>query len=260
MRVEECCGALLRALLPAIDPDRAGACIEIGVGTSYPYFEIFSASGFKTYAVEPLPTPHVRDSCAHHTTTLIEACVSEMSGHRDLYIGEARGQEMLNYNSLQSDWWGVGGKSKSVPSLTVADLMERVSEQAITCMKIDIEGAEPLVIGQFGDIPATRLPSVVMFEYGGGGQRAGGAAGWQDKFFQGTLECVQTLSAVGFETLIVIDSEASAIEQVVEVSTLSSPESLFGPTAEYGNIIACRGLPLPPDAIHTFCAQFHGPE
>ena len=55
MRVEACCQAVLTDLLPKIDPQRLGKCLDVGVGTFAFYCQKFAELGFEAIAVEPLP-------------------------------------------------------------------------------------------------------------------------------------------------------------------------------------------------------------
>ena len=48
MKVEDCCQALLAQILPTVDPQRQGICIDVGVGTFAFYCELFAQLGFET--------------------------------------------------------------------------------------------------------------------------------------------------------------------------------------------------------------------
>ncbi len=63
MRVESCCQKLLEQLLPDLDPQRQGICIDVGVGTFAFYCELFARLGFSTVAIEPSPTDKLRIIC-----------------------------------------------------------------------------------------------------------------------------------------------------------------------------------------------------
>ena len=193
MQVEDCCQALLSKILPTIDEQREGICLDIGVGTFAFYCEIFAKLGFKTVAVEPLPIDVLRQRCSHYGITLLEACVSEVSGRQTLHIGTFQGSENLNLSSLESDWWGSSAKTIQVQSLTLSQVLSSVDTKKVTCIKIDVEGAESRIIRQFISLSKSLLPNVVMFEYGGGGRKAAGQKGWSEKFASGTYECLQIL-------------------------------------------------------------------
>lgn len=168
MNVEPCCLNLLFVLLPLIDQEKKGVCIEIGVGTFAFYCEIFARQGFKTIAVEPLPVDNLKQLCNDLKINLIESCVSDINGQQTLYIGNFQGSENLNLCSLHSDWWGASSKKIEVPSITLSKLITDNTITKITCLKIDVEGAELSIIQQLKELPESLLPSVIMFEYGGG--------------------------------------------------------------------------------------------
>lgn len=256
MDVEECCGALLKALLPNIDPERTGACIDVGVGTFYYYFEIFADAGFRSWAVEPLPTDEVRGRCDELNVVLVQACLSDISGEREIYVGSSHGVEVLNYSSLFDDWWGAGNRAVSVKSLRLAEFLNETKAAPITCMKLDIEGGEAMVLEQLSELPIEHRPAVIMFEYGGGATRKEGTGGWTDAFHERTISCLTSLQENGYGDFVMIDSAVGSSETLGNFQHMTDPNDLFGPSAEYGNIIACRDFPLPADAITQFCRQF----
>ena len=51
MRVEACCQAVLTDLLPKIDPQRLGKCLDVGVGTFAFYCQQFAELGFEAIEV-----------------------------------------------------------------------------------------------------------------------------------------------------------------------------------------------------------------
>ncbi|GGA40240.1 FkbM family methyltransferase [Okeania sp. KiyG1] len=260
MQVEDCCQALLSQILPTIDEQREGICIDIGVGTFAFYCEIFAKLGFKTVAVEPLPIDVLRQRCSHYGITLIEACVSEVSGNQILHIGTFKGSENLNLSSLESDWWGSSTKTVEVQSLTLSQVLSSVDTKKVTCIKIDVEGAESRIIRQFISLSKSLLPNVVMFEYGGGDRKAGGQKGWSEKFASGTYECLQILKDCGYDSLIIIDSAKEAQEIILNLQSSNLDTcQIFPEVSVYGNIIAIRGIAsesLKIDNILEICAKY----
>ena len=86
MRVEACCQRILSYVLPLVDEKREGICIDVGVGTFAFYCEMFSMLGFKPIAVEPLPVEGVRVLCQYDGITLIEACLSDVTGTQTIHL------------------------------------------------------------------------------------------------------------------------------------------------------------------------------
>lgn len=205
MPVEEACQAVLVNVLPVIDPNRAGLCIDVGVGTFAFYCEIFARLGFNSIAVEPMPVNNLREICDRDNITLVETCISDVNGMQNLYIGTYESQDNLNFSSLVQDWWGSSAKAIQVQSMTLAKLLDSTNAQKITCFKVDVEGSESNIIRQFTQLPLTLLPRVVMFEYGGGDTQKSGNKGWSDKFIKATLECLNVLKKCGYTFSIAID-------------------------------------------------------
>jgi uncharacterized UPF0146 family protein len=61
VRVEACCQALLEQILPAIDREKTGICLDVGVGTFAFYCKRFARLGFETVAIAvqiKIRTPH----------------------------------------------------------------------------------------------------------------------------------------------------------------------------------------------------------
>ena len=260
MQVEDCCQALLAQILPTIDEQREGICVDIGVGTFAFYCEVFAKLGFQTVAVEPLPIDVLRQLCSRHKINLIEACVSEVSGSQTLHIGTFKGSENINLSSLESDWWGSSTKTVKVQSLTLSEVLSRVNAEKVTCIKIDVEGAEFRIIKQFGALPKSLLPDVVMFEYGGGDRKEGGQKGWSEKFVSATYECLQIVKDSGYASSIIIDSAKEANEIIFNLQSSNlDTRQIFPKASVYGNIIAIKGNAsesLKIDDILEICAKY----
>ena len=117
MRVEACCQALLKQILPDLDPQRGGLCFDIGVGTFAFYCQLFAQLGFTSIAVEPLPTKKLRALCQHYHIPLIEQCLSDRVGTQTLHMGEFARFVNSNFNSLAPDWFGASGNTCQVLTL-----------------------------------------------------------------------------------------------------------------------------------------------
>jgi hypothetical protein len=79
---------LLVELLPRVDPDRTGACIEIGVGTYHWYCELFARAGYRSIAVEPIPADRFLDRLADTSIAFYEGVVSDHDGTATVYLGK----------------------------------------------------------------------------------------------------------------------------------------------------------------------------
>ncbi len=258
MRVEDCCLKLLSYVLPLVDQKREGICIDVGVGTFAFYCEIFSRRGFKTIAVEPLPVEEVRVLCQDNGITLIEACLSDVNGTQTIYLGNVAAGLDSNYASLESDWFGVATETQEVQSLTLSKLLLNINAQKVTCLKLDIEGAESTVLTKLGELPKAWLPSVVMFEYGGG-SREKDEYGRSPKYVSATMECIRALKECGYNCSIMIDHALDTEARVFELqSSTLEPDSIFYPNGgRYGNIIAFRDFNIAPDKVAKVCAPYN---
>ncbi|MGF1521582.1 MAG: FkbM family methyltransferase [Leptolyngbyaceae cyanobacterium] len=259
MRVENCCQALLKQILPDIDPDKKGLCFDIGVGTFAFYCELFAQLGFTTIAVEPLPTDKLRLVCQRYPIQLIEQCLSNRVGTQSLYIGQFGHVANANFSSLAPDWFGASAQVQQVATLDLANLLQNVSAVQITCFKLDIEGWEPLVIQQFLDLPTALLPKLVMFEYGGGCSHKDGKKGWSPKFLDGTISCLQTLQQRGYDFSIMIDYAWGTEARIFDLQTMDlSYTTPFYTHGVYGNILSFYRCDFASALIHKICHPYRG--
>jgi FkbM family methyltransferase len=241
MHVEECCQALLVYIIPFLDPERHGDCYDIGVGTFAFYCELFAKLGFKTIAVEPLPIDLLKRLCKTHAITLIEKCLSDKDDVQTMYVGSYENSENLNLSSLLPNWWGASTNEKLVQSTNLASLLSSTSVKEITCIKLDVEGTEPLVLKQLSEIPVNLLPKVITFEYGGGGVREEKHGGWSDRFIDPTISSLDTLKLLGYRFTIIIEAAGGIKERILDLNDEEiSVDNLFPPKAIYGNIITVR--------------------
>lgn len=255
MNVEDCCQNLLAKILPIADPNREGVCIDVGVGNFAFYCELFARLGFSSIAVEPLPVPKLREICQHYSITLVEACLSEIDGTQTLYLGTYQGNQNINFCSLVSDWWGASAATIQVKSVTLEKLFSTFQPQPVTCLKVDVEGGESLIIRQLKNLAIAQLPKVVMFEYGGGANRSSGQGGWASKFINATLECLNILKECGYSLTIVVEAQLAKPEKILDLQAIAiTPENIFEPDAVWGNIIAFREFtPDFPETLAQIC-------
>jgi FkbM family methyltransferase len=258
MQVEECCQCLLNYFLPRVDEKRSGACIDVGVGTFAFYCELFASLGFPTVAVEPVPVNELRQICRRHKIKLVEACLSDIDGTQTLHIGVFEGKENYNLSSLNRDWWGASTKTHHVRSITLTKLFSIIKAKRTTCLKLDVEGAESMVIRQLPLLPESLLPSVIMFEYGGGGARESGLAAWSPEYLAATTECLDILKQSGYGFSIGIDSASQTNERVFDLRTSRlGTEEIFDIRAIFGNIITFRTDSFPKEEIASLCVPYY---
>ena len=244
MYVEECCTDLLKYILPKVDKSRSGIAIEIGVGTFHFYCSLFKKLGFETIAVEPFPNEHLKRICNTQKIKLIESCITLIDGTVNIYMGTWQGEENTNLCSTRSDWWGTTSEVKQVDSISLSTLLKATKNPAITCIKIDVEGVEIDIIEQLLNIPQVSLPSVLMFEYGGGMTKNTQQGGWSSEIYNGTLKCLEVLKSLKYKEIIAIDSSKNFLPKVYDLQNFSSFDDIVPETSDYGNIIATRDLML----------------
>ncbi|NJL45621.1 MAG: methyltransferase [Leptolyngbyaceae cyanobacterium SM2_3_12] len=259
MRVEACCQALLKQILPTLDPKRTGLCVDVGVGTFAFYCELFAQMGFTTVAMEPCPTDKLLNICQRYPIQLIQQCLSNQVGTQTLHMGQFAKVANSNFSSLAPDWFGASGVTRQVKTLDLRSLLAILPAAPITCFKLDIEGWEPMVIQQFSDLPGEQLPKLVMFEYGGGGALKTGAKGWSPRFLNGTMDCLKTLQKRGYGLSIMVDYAAGTPAKVFDLQGVSlGQDNLFYPNAVYGNILTFYDCSYPVPLIEEICAPYRG--
>ena len=260
MRVEACCQELLRHFLPVLDPQRKGVCFDVGVGTFALYCELFAKQGFTTVAVEPLPTKKLKRICQQHSIRLFEQCLSDHIGTQTLHMGRFAGIANSNFSSLDPDWFGVSSNTREVATTDLNSLINLTGGYPITCFKLDIEGWEPVVIQQFQQLSKAQLPYLVMFEYGGGGNRFQNRKGWSPKHFGGSMNCLQTLQDLGYGQSIIVDYAAGTTARVFDLQTVDlSQNTLFPTHSVYGNILSFYEFHLDKARIEAICTPYkHG--
>ncbi|WLT37230.1 FkbM family methyltransferase [Synechocystis sp. B12] len=231
MRVEPCCQALLAQLLPEVDPQRQGVCIDVGVGTFAFYCQIFAELNFKSLAIEPLPVKALKKLAERSNLTLLPVCLSDQNGEQTLYVGKFAGIFNSNFSSLSPQWFGASSQARKVKTLTLQNLIGQEKIEQITCLKLDIEGWEWAVIKQLENIESYLLPAVVMFEYGGGVNRGQNQKGWTSEFFENTLNILKSLKTLGYGSGILLDFAPDCQEITFDLNQLQTSEldKLFPP-------------------------------
>ncbi|AFZ44472.1 methyltransferase FkbM family [Halothece sp. PCC 7418] len=259
MRVEACCQSLLKEILPSVDPYREGVCLDVGVGDFAFYCDLFSRLGFSTIAIEPSPNKKLRRICKQNSIQLLECCLSNHNGMQRLHLGRFAYLGDRNFNSLEAEWFASSQQTKLVSTINLSKLINLTGIEEITCLKLDIEGWEVVVIEQIKALPPSQLPKIVMFEYGGGSRRYHGKKGWSPKFLSGTMKCLETLQKHGYGFSIMIDYAPNAKPNIFDLQSLTlDPDTLFIPNAVYGNIISFRGFAYSESAITKITNPYNG--
>ena len=258
MNVETCSQDLLEQIILEIDKKKTGMCIDVGVGTFAFYCEVFARCGFETVAVEPLPNDKLLKICQTHDINLIESCLSDTNDIQNLYMGKFAGFLNRNFSSLDPNWFGSSKNAKPVPSITLANLLDQLAVPEITCLKLDIEGWESVVIKQLTELPESSLPKVIMFEYGGGGNRQSNQAGWSSQFLNATKDCLSILKNCGYGFSIIIDFAPNAKELIFDLQASDlNLDRIFQSNAIYGNIISCRNFHPKEVDMSKICASYY---
>ncbi len=241
MNVEQISFFLIPYLGNCFDKLRKGAAIDIGVGTSAFYCSEYHASGFRTLAVEPLPAEDLKTLCLDKNISLVEGAVYSEDGFVDIYTGEFNGESLPDLSSLNQNWWGVNSKNNRirVRSYTLQTIINQFAIDRITFMKIDTEGSEYAIVNQLLKLNQKLLPQVVEFEYGGGALKSEKKGGWEEGFFNHTLECLRVLKQLNYTNGLIIERELSApvffdFNQIVDL------KELFQDHFAYGNIVCFK--------------------
>jgi len=238
MDVEKKILTIIPYLLGKYDKNRKGVTIDIGVGTFNFYCEIFKNEGFKTFAVEPLPSENLKQLVIEKGIHLINACITNFNGRTKIYSGQFNGSQLTDLSSLHKTWWGVNDQSNvtEVDSLKLDKFISDYFIKDITYLKIDTEGSEWEIISQFPELNKANLPAIVEFEYGGGAYKYEQSAGWMEEYFSKTLKCINTLKQCGYKYVLVYEREENN-PVFYNINSLNDLSSIFKDSYHYGNLI-----------------------
>lgn len=228
--VEQNTWNIIRDSIAIADPDCKGWCIDAGVGESDYYFEWFAALGYKTLAIEPLPTDQARAAGDLAGVDIAEIALSDHKGVAALYT-------VGTIHSLNGSLWGSAEQQHIVNTITLVDLIITNGIDSFTALKLDIEGAEGRVLRS---LRKPILPSVLSFEFGGVWQRYTKQGQWSDDHMTELLATLAWLYHLGYKGGTVISSGDS--DRIQEVSfNQPSIDDLFTPDCNWGNIVAVLG-------------------
>jgi len=230
MEFEKRTEALLTQTLPQIDPSRVGTCIEIGVGTYHWYCDLFAKAGYRSVAVEPVPSEPFIQHLRQGGILFYEAVLGDHDGTATVYLGK---DGDTNLSSIRRDWWAATEHTRTVASMTLATVVVRSGIDRITCLKVDAEGSEARILRQLLSFPPPLLPHLIVFEFGAAVWTEGK---WLDHFDTDTMECLRILHACGYDSLRTIDVFSE--ERCGHLQLDLSPDTYFGRDSQAGNAVA----------------------
>lgn len=171
-----------------------GDFVFIDVGANIGGYALFMAAhaggGARILAVEPQPEMFRRlaYNIAQNPGCPVKAlpcALADREGTMTLFVdAENRGESSVKILG----WSGETGQSVSVPARTLLSLVAEEGLERIDALKIDIEGAEDIVLAPFlRDAPRSLLPELVLIE--------NARERWQ-------TDCIGLLHSRGYETIL----------------------------------------------------------
>lgn len=168
--------------------------VFIDVGANVGAYALFVAGvtgpGARILAIEPQPAVFERlvYNVAQNPTGTVKAiacAVADRDGEVTLFI-DADNSGGSSVKLLA--WQGGEGEAVRVPAKTLLRIAEEEGLTHIDALKLDVEGAEDLILVPFlRDAPERLLPRIVIIEHG----MEHGGAGWQ-------VDCVEALKHRGY--------------------------------------------------------------
>lgn len=226
--------ALLETLLPRVDPERKGTFVEIGCGTSNFSFVMARALGYKGLATDPILMPQCVTAALYADVHLDPYAITDHDGYVDLYLHKDCD---ANFASVLPSWME-GAASILAPCRKLETWLRDTGTRAIACLKLDVEGAENIILRQLSGLPAVLLPKIVVFEYGGGSNRSEGKGGWTTEHYVNTMECWKLLLQNGYSLHSRFDSNVGPL--AMDDSVTGGIDAVLPPDAHYGNLVFVR--------------------
>ncbi len=217
----------IKALIEAIDPQREGWAVDVGIGDGDYYFEWFANLGYKTVAVEPLPTEAARKAVNRAGVAFYEVALDVIGGQTTMYTAGS-------IHSLYSGLWGSSVHEHTVDTATLDTILAGIDR--ITALKLDIEGAEGMVLRQ---LDRDKLPAVLSFEFGGVWSRVLATGSWSPERWQELQNNLLLLHKFGYTNAIVVSSgDRDRLQEVA--LPVADVDTLFPLDTNWGNIIVWR--------------------
>ena len=158
-----------RVLAQAVARKRQGAFTFVDIGANVGLYSLYLAScgDVRTLAIEPQPgiLERLRFHLAANPSAKIDVLPIALSDH----LGEAT----LVINDSDSGGTHIekdvgrrdAGERVTVPSKPLIDVLREAAIETVDALKIDVEGAEDLVLAPFlRDAPQSLLPRLVLIE------------------------------------------------------------------------------------------------
>lgn len=240
----------IRGLMIHLDPERQGVAIDAGAGEGDYYFEWFANFGYQTVLVEPIPSDYVRQLAGQHQVHLYLYALSDHNGWANLYTSS----EHYGIHSLSASTWGKVSECQQVGTISLITLIGEVVTytRRITVLKLDIEGAEPVVIQQLDTLHPRLRPAIVSFEFGGIHPVSEGVGAWSSEHRASLLQSFATLKANGYRKALLITSGNSDRMDVLDLQQPLAFESIFRPDDIWGNIVTTRSRRITADQLIGF--------
>ncbi len=157
-----------RAILRERLPDD---CVFLDIGANVGAYALFvagfSGPGARILAVEPQPDVFERliyniAQNPFHTVKAVACAVADKAGELTLFIDPRnRGESSLKIVGTNE------GARIRVPAVTLLDLVRGEGIERIDAIKLDVEGAEDLILEPFlREAPASLLPALLVIENG----------------------------------------------------------------------------------------------
>jgi FkbM family methyltransferase len=158
-----------RVLANAVARKREGAFTFVDVGANVGLYSLYLAScgHVRTLAVEP--QPGILERLRFHLTANPSAKVDVLPIALSDHLGEAtlviNDSDSGGTHIEKDDGRRDAGERVTVPSKPLIDVLKEAAIETVDALKIDVEGAEDLVLAPFlRDAPQSLLPRLVLIE------------------------------------------------------------------------------------------------
>lgn len=240
--VERVTWEIVSRLMQDADPQREGWAIDAGLGQGDYYCEWTHNLGYKSLAIEPMPTETAIRACEMSHIPLVSAALGNRDGVAVLYSAPER-----DLRSLHGEVWGGMQDDGDVEVITLPLLMRQYRIERLTLLKLDIEGAEPDVIETLEELASDELPSIVCFEFGGEGTAEYKRGPWSLEQQRRVNSSFKTLHRLGYRWGVLVGSgDVFFVRKTDGNSNFLSSDNWgnailarFAPSMETGKEISC---------------------
>ena len=158
-----------RVLAQAVARKRQGAFTFVDIGANVGLYSLYLAScgDVRTLAIEPQPgiLERLRFHLAANPSAKVDVLPIALSDH----LGEAtlviNDSDSGGTHIEKADGRRDAGERVTVPSKPLIDVLREAAIETVDALKIDVEGAEDLVLAPFlRDAPQSLLPRLVLIE------------------------------------------------------------------------------------------------